>query len=170
MRRFMRRNQEKMPLKAILLAGLGTFFVVAVIAWWGENTALPLLIASLGSSCALVFILPSSPLAQPANVVGGQLICTLSGLVTALVLPTAWWSISLAVGISVIVMTLLRVTHPPAGANAIIVMTTAATWTEAVVPIGIGALGIVVLASIYFRIIGVEYPIRGAREGESSRP
>lgn len=167
MRRFVRRHQQKMPLRALLLAGVGTFLVVGVIAWFDENTALPLLVASLGSSCALVFIVPHGPLSQPANVVGGQLVCTLSGLLASLLLPVTWWSVSLAVACAVVVMTLLRVTHPPAGANPIIVMTTSATWTEAVIPILIGATAVVILASLYHRATGVTYPIPAPRRERS---
>lgn len=159
MRRFFFRHQPALRARTWLLAGLGTFLIIGVIAWFDENTALPLLIASLGSSCALVFLVPHGPLSQPANVVGGQLVCTLVGLGVGAVLPIAWWSVSLAVALAVMAMAVLRVTHPPAGANPIIVLTTAATWTEAVIPILIGATAVVVLASLFHRATGVTYPL-----------
>lgn len=160
MRDFFRRHQRPLRLRSILLAGLGTFLVVGAIAWCDENTALPLLVASLGSSCALVFLVPHGPLSQPANVVGGQLVCTLSGLAALAVLPVTWWSVSLAVAVAVIAMALLRVTHPPAGANPIIVMMTSASWFDAVLPILVGATAVVVLASLFHRATGVQYPLR----------
>lgn len=158
------RHQPRLAPRRILLAGLGTFLLVGLIAWLDVQSPLHLLVASLGSSCALVFTLPEGAFSQPANVVGGQIICTLSGLFVAAILPVTWWSVALAVALAVVVMAALRVTHPPAGANPIIVMMTSATLSGALIPIVAGALTVVILGSLFHRLTGTVYPLSQSGE------
>jgi CBS-domain-containing membrane protein len=105
-------------------AGLGGCLAIAVLALADQESNAPLLAAAFGSTSVLAFLTPELPFSQPANVVGGHVAATLCGLACAAILPTTWWSIGLSVGLAITVMSLLRVTHPPAGGNPVIVMTT----------------------------------------------
>jgi CBS-domain-containing membrane protein len=73
------------PVAALLwwesvIAGIGGFIAILVLASArGELNANPL-IAPFGASCVLVFAIPQRPLAQPRNVIGGHLISTIAGL------------------------------------------------------------------------------------------
>ncbi len=80
-----------------------------------------LLMASFGASAVLVFGAPSSPLAQPRNVLGGQFISAIAGVTCQLLLashPTlaACTSVSLAI----FLMTISKTLHPPGGASALL--------------------------------------------------
>ena len=67
--------------RAVIGGGLG-ILVTAWLCRWGASpqTLGPWLVAPLGASAVLVFAVPSSPLAQPWSVIGGN---TLSALVGA---------------------------------------------------------------------------------------
>lgn len=48
-------------------------------------------------------------------------ISTVIGMLLHVFLPAHWWSLGLAVGLAIAVMAALRVTHPPAGADPLVV-------------------------------------------------
>lgn len=152
------RHQQRPPLKQIATGAVGAALTIAVLFLLSTQAEGLLLAASFGSSCVLVYTLPGSPMAQPANVVGGHVIGTICGLIVAELTPLAWWSTALAVGFALTVMALLRVTHAPAGATVIVVTTTHPGWSYVVVPVLIGAIFVVVLAAVLLRLDGIRYP------------
>ena len=79
----------------------------------------PALVASMGASALLAFALPSSPLAQPWAMIGGNLISALVGLACAAVFPHTGLAAGMAVALSIAAMFLLRCLHPPGGALAL---------------------------------------------------
>jgi CBS-domain-containing membrane protein len=146
--------------RRIALAGIGGAIVIAVLAAVTELSGSVLLAGSFGATCVLVFSLPEAPVSQPVNVVAGHLLTTTCGLVALTLLPVTWWSIALAVGVSIAAMAALRVTHPPAGANPIVVMTAGATWGYLLFPMLVGAVVIVVIGLVFHRLTGTAYPAR----------
>lgn len=143
-----------------MLAGLGGLTAIGVV---GASTAYghtPLVMAPFGASCVLLFSVPASPLSQPANVIGGHVIATLVGLVLRLLLPDAWWAAALAVGIAIALMAALRVTHPPAGADPLVVFATDPGLTFLFLPVLSGALMLVCVATLFHRASGIPYPAR----------
>ena len=99
---------------AVALTGYATHFLIA-----GEP-ALPWLVASMGATAVLVFIVPASPLAKPWPVAGGHLLAAAAGLLAQHIAPDQWIAAGLAVGISIAGMKLARCLHPPAGGTALI--------------------------------------------------
>lgn len=156
------RRQPRPSWRRVLLGALGGAIVIAVLGLASELTGSVLLAASFAASCVLVFSVPETPLAQPVNLVAGHLVSTAIGLLAHALLPTQWWSVALAVGLAIGAMAALRVTHPPAGANAVVVMTIGANWWYLLAPILIGALVVVVIGVAFHRVTGTTYPIRGA--------
>lgn len=51
------------------------------------SQTLPALVAPIGASAVLVFVVPSSPLAQPWPILGGNLISTMVGIEVARLVP-----------------------------------------------------------------------------------
>lgn len=139
----------RLPLSAILIAGLGGCLATAAFALFGEISQLPLVLGSFGASCLLVFAYPASPFSQPRNVVGGHFVATLSGLVVMAWFGVHWWSMALGVGAAIILMLLLRVPHPPAGSNPLIVMLGSVKWSFLITPTLLGALILVAVALFY---------------------
>ena len=61
-------------------------------------------------------------MSQPANVVGGYIVSMAIGLALHALLAAEWWSMGLAVGMVIATVAALRVTHPPVGANPLVVL------------------------------------------------
>lgn len=99
---------------AIALTGYATHLLMA-----GEP-ALPWLVASMGATSVLVFVVPASPLAQPWPVAGGHLLAAAMGLLAREAAAEQWVAAGLAVGLAISVMKLTRCLHPPAGGTALI--------------------------------------------------
>lgn len=131
-----------------LKAGLGATIAMGLIGWIGEISHEPLLIAPFGASCVLLFAAPTSPLAQPINVIAGHFVASALALLLHVVLPGEWWAISIAVGASIALMAALRITHPPAGADPVVIFLSDPGWSFLIVPIFTGALVLVGVATL----------------------
>lgn len=108
--------------RLIACAGAGLGVLAAALAGLGIQDllpALPFLIAPIGASAVLVFVVPSSPLAQPWPVFGGNVIAACVGVTVLHAVPVTLAAITIAVATSILVMSLLRCLHPPSGAVTI---------------------------------------------------
>lgn len=152
MKRFWWRHQGALSRTFTLKAGVGALLGIGLIAGLGEMSELPLLIAPFGSTCALLFLVPESPLSQPANVIGGHLIASVVALAADAVLPETWWAMGLAVGLAIIAMGLLRIAHPPAAANPVVVMYGHPGIGFILMPVMLGVAALVVLAIVWHRL------------------
>lgn len=153
MRRFLRRNPPTDCLLCPLKAAIGGVIAFGLIALMAEFTGDLLLIAPLAASAVLVFAAPESPMAQPANVVGGHMLAAMLALLLETILPGGWWSAALGVGIVILAMGLARVVHPPAGATALVVLTVHPGWDYLFFPVLAGSVAIVVTAVLLHRIV-----------------
>ncbi len=143
-----------------LLAGLGGFIAIAVAGALSFYTRTPWLIAPFGASCVLLFSVPASPFSQPMNVVGGHIVSTAAALALHMLLPGEWWAAAIAVGVAISLMALLRVTHPPAGADPILVFATDPSWWFLIMPVLLGAIALVTIAAVFHRLTGTTYPLK----------
>ncbi len=100
----------------------------------------------------LIFAAPESPLSQPAQLIGGHLLATALALTAAPLMPDTWWSVSLLVGGAMAAMVALRLTHPPAGADPILVFLEQPDPWFLIMPVGLGALLLVVAGVLYHRL------------------
>lgn len=126
-----------------LVGGFITIFILLLLTA-ATNTAW--LMAPFGASCVLVFAAWNAPLSQPRNIVGGHVVSAFVGLCMLSVFGTAEWALALAVGLAIAAMMLTKTTHPPAGANPIIVMLGGYSWDYLLTPVLLGALVIVIMA------------------------
>ncbi len=146
--------------------GVGTgLFVAALLSWWldaGLGLGLPWLVAPIGASAVIVFGLPSSPLAQPWAVVGGNTVSALVGIAVAMALQAGPWRVAApAIGGAgaVGMMILLRCLRPPGGAVALLIVLGGVTdWHYALFPIATNSLLLVLSATAYNRATGKPYP------------
>lgn len=77
-----------------------------------------MLFSALG---VLIFGAIQSPLAQPRNFIGGQLISAFIGVTVFKLFPDIIWiTAPIAVATSIIVMQITKTLHPPGGATALI--------------------------------------------------
>ncbi len=153
--------------KDFLLSGLGAFFGIGLsgllVALGVANSQSPLIVAPIGASAVLVFAVPSSPLAQPWPVVGGNIISCLVALAAIRVVPNPYLVTAVAVGGAIIVMSIMRCLHPPGGAVALLTALAAHQPTPpdilfAFLPIGADSLLLVMVGLIFHRFSGHSYP------------
>lgn len=153
-------------LVACLGAGLGVF--IAAVAGLGIQNmwpALPFLIAPIGASAVLVFAVPTSPLAQPWPVFGGNVLSAAVGVTVAHFIPDPLLAVGLAVALAILAMSLLRCLHPPSGAVAV----TAIIGSDAVIAAGYmypvtlvaaNSAALVLAGYLFHRFSGHSYPHR----------
>lgn len=138
-------------------AALGLFVAGGLCLLSGIGTVW--LVAPLGASAVLVYGLPSSPLAQPWSVIGGN---TLSALVGVLMLQLVPWPLpaaALAVGVAIALMVATRCLHPPGGAAALLtVLVGANDWHFAFFPVFANSVLLVLVGVVYNRATGRGYP------------
>ncbi len=135
-----------------LFAGLGAALAIGFLSLFETSTGeLALLMAPFGATAVLVFGVPGSPLAQPKNVIVGHLLTALIGVLFANYLPINAITLAIATGAGVSGMLLTRTTHPPAGANPILIMLSGQSWWFLVTPVLVGTLVIVVIGRLLQR-------------------
>ena len=149
----------RLSLSMIAMAGLGGAIATATLVILGSSIETVMILGSFGASCLLIFAYPASPFAQPRNVIGGHFIATLTGLVFMTLFGIHWWSMASAVGAAIALMLLLRMPHPPAGSNPLIVMLGAANWSFLITPTLLGSIILVIVALIYNNLgVNKQYP------------
>jgi CBS domain-containing membrane protein len=124
---------------------------------------LPIIVAPLGASAVLVFAVPSSPLAQPWSVVGGNTLSALAGVIAFQSIPNPTIAAGVAVGGAILVMSLCRCLHPPGGAAALTAVIGtqdihAAGLAFAFAPVAINSIALVSLGMFFHRFSGHSYP------------
>jgi CBS-domain-containing membrane protein len=103
------------------------------------------------ASCVLLFGYPASPLAQPRNIVLGNLI---GGLVGVALVSTAGQGpvvLALAVGLTILLGQQLRCLHPPAGGMAFLAVYLKVAWGFLLFPVLSGSVLLVLLACVFSR-------------------
>ncbi|WP_169559132.1 HPP family protein [Sneathiella chinensis] len=106
----------------IFVCGIGAILTIGGLGAIGEFTQMSLLMAPLGASAVLLFAVPNSPLAQVKNQLGGHLIAAIIGLFAILLPYEGIWLNAAAVGLTVMLMMLFSVEHPPAGAVPLVMV------------------------------------------------
>ncbi|HSH54714.1 MAG TPA: HPP family protein, partial [Methylotenera sp.] len=141
----------------ILLTGLLTYTIE------GGSSAVPLLVAPIGASAVLLFAVPSSPLAQPWSIVGGNMIAAIIGVTCALWVHDLILAAALAVSISIAAMFALRCLHPPSGAVALTAVLGGSAihaqgYSFVFFPIGINSLLLLLVAIVFNNLTRRPYP------------
>lgn len=133
-----------------ILAGVGAALAIGVLSVTEANfTEVALLMAPFGASVVLVFGLPDSPLAKAKNVIFGHVLTATIGVAFCQFLAVTSFSLALATGLGVSAMLLTKTTHPPAGANPLLIMLTGQSWSFIISPVLIGATVIVAIGQGY---------------------
>lgn len=143
----------------IFWSWFGSFLAIAATAYLSTKTNSPLLMAPFGATSVLIFGVPDSPLAQPRNVIGGNLVAALVSLTILHLFGSEPWTMGLAVATAIGLMQLTRTLHPPSGAVALVVMMTKAPWHFLLTPTLEGSM-ILVLCAVAFNNLAEErtYP------------
>nr|WP_232242508.1 HPP family protein [Paenibacillus sp. GSMTC-2017] len=144
------RGAKRSPLKVlprnIAIGVIGGFIAILSLSLLTDLTSEVWIMAPFGASCVLAFGLWDAPLSQPRNIIGGHLIATFVGLTMYHSFGDGMIVIAAGVGLAIGFMMLTKTTHPPAGANPIIVIMAGSSWSFLITPVLVGTLIIVLLA------------------------
>lgn len=146
---------------AIVLTGLVSYLVLR------SDPAMPWLLAPMGASAVLVFVLPASPLSQPWPVFGGHLVAAGVGMLAQALALEPWLAAGLAVGGAIAAMSGARCLHPPAGGTALITALASPAvlssgWHFLLAPLGLNVVLLLACGVAWNRLTGHSYPHRAA--------
>jgi len=150
-----------------LIAGIGALIGIGLCA--AISTLLVpshglLLAGPLGASAVLLFAVPSSPLAQPWPIVGGNVVSAVVGVVVAQLMGHGSLAVGVAVGAAILAMSVLRCLHPPGGGTVLLPVLAPAVLAQgygfALLPIGLNAVALAAIGIAFHRISGHSYPHR----------
>ncbi|MCE0493891.1 HPP family protein [Vibrio salinus] len=130
------------------IGGSAGIFLLSVL---GQYSGVPWLMAPFGATCVILFAAPTSPLAQPRNVIGGHLITAFVGIAALYGAGDSLVVMSLAVGGAIVLMQFCRAVHPPAGANPIVIILAGKSvvgFSFLITPVLAGSVALVVVAAV----------------------
>ena len=152
-------------LRSVCGALLGLLLVFTTAKFLGEKSGIDeWLIASLGASALLVFVLPQSPMAQPWAVIAGNTVLAFVGILCFNLFGDMLITLPLAVAFSILGMFILRCLHPPAAAVALIaVLGHIGHYRYAFFPVMIDSALLILAGAIYSNLTGKSYPNKPPR-------
>lgn len=150
-----------------ILGILAAAIAVSVTMYCGhafleDRTSIPFIVAPVGASAVLLFVVPTSPLTQPWPVIGGTTLSALAGTMCAAVVPDPMVAAGIAVAFAIVVMSVTRSLHPPGGAMALTAVIAAepTNWLYPAAPALLNSVCVVLGAIVLHRAMGKAYPHR----------
>ena len=144
---------QRPSFKIMVLASLGAFLAGSVLGIFNNLYLHPLVMGSFGASIFLVMAVPDNPFSQPRHVIGGHFLASLIGLFFLHVIGEMWWSMALALALSVLMMLVLKVPHPPAASNPIAIFLVSPDWLFLLAPTFLGSVIIVFIALLFNNLV-----------------
>jgi CBS domain-containing membrane protein len=123
----------------------------------------PWFVAPMGASAVLLFAVPSSPLAQPWSIIGGNLVSALVGVACASNIDDPMLAASAAAAIAIAGMFALRCLHPPSGAVALTAVLGGPAvhqlgYRFALVPVAVNSAFLLFAALLFNNLLRRRYP------------
>lgn len=140
------------------VGGVAAIYILLLLTKWSGNL---FIMAPFGASCVLAFGVWDSPLSQPRNIVGGHIISSFVGIFFHRFFGSSMLLTAIAVGIAISLMILSKTTHPPAGADPLVILLGSSTvgWSYLLTPVLSGALVIVIVGLVVNNLAkGRKYP------------
>jgi CBS domain-containing membrane protein len=143
----------------------GALIGILVTAMLCHALALPprltWIVAPMGASAVLLFCVPTSPLAQPWAVVGGNTISALVGVACVHLVPSPDLAAAVGVAAAIAAMLALRCLHPPGGATALLMVVNGVTSPQAaLVPVLVNSVVLTAAAWLFHAATRHPYPHR----------
>lgn len=155
-------------LRERLVACVGTLIVICLTGSicginFGSGPYLPVIIAPIGASAVLLFAIPTSPLAQPWPIIGGNSISAFVGVAVAHWIHDPIIASGMSVSLAIAAMSLTRSLHPPGGAAALSAvlggpLVTAAGFTFPLAPVALNSIILVTLGFCFHKVTRRSYP------------
>ena len=133
------------------LSFIGGLIAISCLGILSNLSTYSLLIAPFGASTVLLFGAPNSPLAQPRNLILGNLIGAISAVLCVFFLGSSPLASGIAVGLAIALGQAFRCLHPPAGAVALLGVSLKASPTFILIPVLSGSLILLGIALVFHR-------------------
>ena len=143
-----------------IVSGISAALVIGVLAILTLRTSAGVwLMFSFGATVFIVFVLYNLETAQPKNIFFGHLVSVLVGIIFNETIGFSFYSLGLSVGVAVALMVYLKVMHPPATSNPLVVLFTDVSYNFILFPVITGTI-IIILMSILINkfILKRNYP------------
>ena len=143
-----------------IVSGISAAIVIGILAFLTLETSAGIwLIFSFGATVFIVFVLFNLETAQPKNIFFGHLVSILVGIIINETMGLSFYSLALAVGVSVILMVYLKIMHPPAASNPLVAISMDLSFDYILFPVVVGSI-IIILSSIVINryILKRSYP------------
>ena len=139
-------------------------------ALWIDEITSPFILASLGGSTVFLFALTRTPPAQPRALFGGHLGCAFTGICCYQLLGDTLGVYILAMVLTLVYMLATKTVHPPAGANAMIMIYEHAGFSSLWHPVGLGVAVLAVIAVVWSRAFPgmYRYPVNWLEKSPDS--
>ena len=157
-------RQTDMPYQRALLSVGAVFLSISLVTIVSQTilsgSNLPILVASMGASAVLLFMVPSSRLSTPWAFVGGHLVSAIIGVSAALWIPHTALAAACAVAGAILAMHYLHCLHPPGGAAALLAVTGgesihALGFQFVLVPVLLNVVIMLILTLLYWRLVNI---------------
>ena len=147
--------------RKILISFVGAFIAINILALVCIYNDQSLLIALFGASTVLIFGAEGSPLAQPRNLIMGNVLDSISAVFSFSFFGNNSFSCGIAVAIAIAFGQFFRCLHPPAEAVAFLGVISNANLDFILSPILIGSLILVMWGIIFNRVFNKKstYPV-----------
>ena len=137
-----------------IASGISAALVIGVLAFLTLRTSAGVWIMfSFGATVFIVFVLYNLETAQPKNIFFGHLVSVLVGIIFNETIGFSFYSLGLSVGVAVALMVYLKVMHPPAASNPLVVLFTDVSFDFILFPVITGAIVIILMSVLINKII-----------------
>jgi len=145
-----------------ILSGISAAIVIGVLAFLTLKTSAGVwLMFSFGATVFIVFALHNLETAQPKNIFFGHLVSVLVGIIFNETIGFSFYSLGLSVGVAVALMVYLKVMHPPAASNPLVVLFTDVSFDFILFLVITGSIAIILMSVFLNKIIlKRNYPTR----------
>ena len=137
-----------------IISGVSASIVIGVLAFLTLRTSAGIwLMFSLGATVFLVFALYKLETAQPKNIFFGHLVSVLLGIIFNETIGFSFYSLGLSAGFAVALMVYLKVMHPPAASNPLVVLFTDVSFDFILFSVVTGTILIILMSYFINKII-----------------
>ena len=137
-----------------IASGISAALVIGVLAFLTLKTSAGVwLMFSFGATVFIVFVLYNLETAQPKNIFFGHLVSVLVGIIFNETIGFSFYSLGLSVGLAVALMVYLKVMHPPAASNPLVVLFTDVSFDFILFPVITGTIVIILMSVLINKII-----------------
>ena len=145
-----------------LISGISSAVLIGFLAFLTLETNYGLWIMfSFGATVFIAFVLYNLETAQPKNIFFGHLISALVGILFNESIGFSFYSLGLSVGVAVSLMVYLKIMHPPAASNPLVILFSDVSFDFIFFPVIVGSVVIIIFSILINRfILKRKYPLK----------